>query len=47
MFDARTLELFKAHTHVNGEITIESFTEYINKYHFIYVGLAMSHLTQG
>jgi hypothetical protein len=47
MFDARTLELFKAHTHVNGEITIESFTDYINQYYFINSGLAMNHSTQG
>lgn len=32
IFDARTIELFKARNHIKGEITIDVFTTYINKY---------------
>jgi hypothetical protein len=42
MFDARTLELFKACNKIHGDVTIEAFTSYVNGYTFINLDLDMS-----
>jgi hypothetical protein len=39
MFDPRTLELFKARNRIQGDITIEAFTAYVDKYFLYYLAL--------
>ena len=39
MFDERTLELFKIKNNVKGDLTIDIFTNYLNKYLSIYLDL--------
>lgn len=40
MFDERTIELFKLKNNVRGDLTIDIFTAYLNKYVKIYVDSA-------
>jgi hypothetical protein len=42
MFDGETVELFKLKNGIVGDISIDVFTEYINRYIFYYLDSTMS-----